>query len=215
MARRTKQEAQETRENILSAALDIIYKKGYARTTFVDIAKEIKLTKGAVYWHFKNKPDMFLALGRQMEDKIETTLHDVFYETQTLDDFKQMLFKMILLIAQDEQLRKYYSIVFYRMEWTEELLSIKQFFDQQEEYMVQWSVDILRQSQINKEIPGDKAVGHLSLALSALVNGLIAYCISHPDVNSKTKSIIVQIGLDTFFGGLMAEDKMIRKESVK
>ena len=153
MARRTKQEAQETRENILSAALDIIYKKGYARTTFVDIAKEIKLTKGAVYWHFKNKPDMFLALGRQMEDKIETTLHNVFYETQTLDDFKQMLFKMILLIAQDEQLRKYYSIVFYRMEWTDELLAMKLFFDQQDEDMVQWSKDILRQAQLKKKIP--------------------------------------------------------------
>ena len=215
MARRTKQEAEETRDSILNAALNVIYEKGYARSTFVDIANKIKLSKGAVYWHFKNKPDMFLALGQQMEGKIEDTLKEVFYETHTLIDLKQMLFKMIMLIDDDEQLRKYYSIVFYRMEWTEELLSIKQFFDQQEEYMVQWSLDIFRRAQLNKEIPGDKAVDHLSLAISALVNGLIAYCISHPDVDSKTKSIIVQTGLDTFFSGLQAEDDGTRKESIK
>ena len=215
MARRTKQEAEKTRENILNAALDVIYEKGYARSTFVDIAKEIKLTKGAVYWHFKNKPDMFLALGQQMEDKIESTLHDTFYKTQTLNDYKQMLFRMILLIDEDEQLRKYYSIVYYRMEWTEELMRLKQFFDQQEENMVQWSMDILGRAQLQKEMPGNKNIGHLSLALSSLVSGLVAYCISDPDRRNKNKSKIVQAGLDAFFGGLRAEDDLIPKESLK
>ncbi len=149
---------------------------------------------------------MFLALGRQMEDKIETTLHDVFYETQTLDDFKQMLFKMILLIAQDEQLRKYYSIVFYRMEWTDELLAMKHFFDQQDEDMVQWSKDILRQTQLKKEIPEGKNIDHLSRALSALVGGLLAHCLSDQDENTKNQAKIVQAGLDTFFGGLRATE---------
>ena len=215
MARRTKQEAEATRDNILNAALDVIYEKGYARSTFVDIANQIKLSKGAVYWHFKNKPDMFLALGQQMEDKIENTLKEVFYNTHTINDLKQMLYKMIMLIADDEQLRKYYSIVFYRMEWTEELLSLKQFFDQQDEYMVKWSGDILYQAQLNKELPEDRNIDHLALALSALVSGLTAYCISDPDGDSQNKSKIVQSGLDTFFGGMQAEADVIRKDSLK
>ena len=214
MARRTKQEAEETRDSLLKAALDVIYEKGYARSTFVDIAKRIKLTKGAVYWHFKNKPDMFLALGRQMEDKIENTLQDVFNETHTLIDLKQMLFKMILLIAEDEQLRKYYSIVFYRMDWTEELLPIKKFFDQQEESMVQWSVEILGQAQLKEEIPENKNLDHLSRALSALVGGLLAYCLSDVDGNNEDISNTVQLGLDTFFAGLQAEDEMIRLQEI-
>ena len=215
MARRTKQEAEATRDNILNAALDVIYEKGYARSTFVDIANQIKLSKGAVYWHFKNKPDMFLALGQQMEDKIENTLKEVFYNTHTLNDLKQMLYKMIMLIADDEQLRKYYSIVFYRMEWTEELLSVKQFFDQQEEYMLKWSGDILYQAKLNKEVPEDRNIDHLALALSALVSGLTAYCISDPGGDSQNKSKIVQSGLDTFFSGMQAEADVFRKDSLK
>ena len=215
MPRRTKQEAEETRENILNAALDVIYKKGYARTTFVDIANQIKLTKGAVYWHFKNKPAMFLALGRQMEDRIENTLHSVFDKIHTLNDLKQILLQIILLISEDEQLRKYYRIVFYRMEWTDELLSMKHFFDQQDEDMVQWSKDILYQAQLKKEIPENKNIDHLSRALSALVGGLLAYCLSDSNENAKNKSKIVQTGLDTFFTGLWAQDEPTHKANLK
>ena len=45
MARRTKEEAQQTRETILMAALDMFCDKGYSRTTFDEIAKKINLTK--------------------------------------------------------------------------------------------------------------------------------------------------------------------------
>ncbi len=215
MPRRTKQEAEETRENILNAALDVIYEKGYARSTFVDIANQIKLTKGAVYWHFKNKPDMFLALGRQMEDKIETTLQRVIDKTHTLNDLKQMLLKMILLIAEDEQLRKYYQIVFYRMEWTEELLPIKEFFDNQDELMLEWIVEILHHAQTKNRILEEKSIHHISKALYALVNGLTAYCITDVNNGNESMSQIVLAGLDTFFAGLLAHDELSHKASLK
>lgn len=56
MVRKTKEEAENTRREILKAALEVFYQKGYSRTTFDEIAARINLTKGAVYWHFKNKP---------------------------------------------------------------------------------------------------------------------------------------------------------------
>lgn len=62
MARKSKEEALETRNRILTAAVDLIAEKGYARTTFEDIAERLELTKGAVYWHFKTKPDLLTEL---------------------------------------------------------------------------------------------------------------------------------------------------------
>ena len=44
MARRTKEEAQQTRETILMAALDMFCDIGYSRTTFDEVAKKINLT---------------------------------------------------------------------------------------------------------------------------------------------------------------------------
>lgn len=69
MARRTKEDAEKTRVQILEAALKVFSEKGYSRTTFVDIAKEIGLTKGAVYWHFKTKPELLTALIAYGDEK--------------------------------------------------------------------------------------------------------------------------------------------------
>ncbi len=210
MARRTKQDAEETRKNILKAALDIIYEKGYARSTFVDIAKEIKLTKGAVYWHFKSKPEMFLALSRQMEKRNESMSQNMFDKTDTLMELKEMLFEMILLTAEDEAFRKYYTIVFYRMEWTEELLTIKQFFDHQNELMLGWIADVLRHARSENEIPRDSNIHHLSKALYGFFGGLLSYCLSATEKDKGIISEIVETGLDTFFNGLAS-----RKEAPK
>ena len=109
---------------------------------------------------------------------------------------------MILLIAEDEQLRKYYAIVFYRMEWTKELLPMKHFFDRQEESMVQWSMEILQRAQLKKEISKDKNIEHLSRALSALVGGLLAFCLSGQGDEANIFPNIVQSGLNAFFEGL-------------
>ena len=65
MARRTKEEAEETKKAICLAALDIFCEKGYSRTTFDEIAKRINLTKGAIYWHFRNKADILTEIIRK------------------------------------------------------------------------------------------------------------------------------------------------------
>ncbi len=202
MARKTKQEAEETREKILTAALNIIHKKGYARTTFVDIAREIGLTKGAVYWHFKSKPEMFLALGRQMEERIEEMLRNLLDNTRTLMELNRALREMTLLMSEDEALRKYYTIVYYRMEWTEELMPIKAFFDRQDELMLEWIGEVLEQAGGGGEIPRNSHIPVLAKALYGIVGGLLAYCLSEESPNEVSR--IVRAGLDIFFAGLSA-----------
>lgn len=65
MARRTKADAAATREALLDAAEAVFLEKGVARTSLEQIARHAGLTRGAVYWHFKNKADLFQAmLGR-------------------------------------------------------------------------------------------------------------------------------------------------------
>lgn len=62
LMKKTKEEAEATRQAILQSALNTFCEKGYSKTTFDEIAKRINLTKGAVYWHFRNKPDVIAAL---------------------------------------------------------------------------------------------------------------------------------------------------------
>ncbi|WP_310600863.1 TetR family transcriptional regulator [Desulfobulbus sp.] len=66
MARKTKQEAQATRNSIVDAAVRVFAVKGVARTSLDDIAREAGVTRGAIYWHFANKADLLNALWDQI-----------------------------------------------------------------------------------------------------------------------------------------------------
>jgi len=56
------------RERILDAALAEFHDHGYAGTSLQAIAKRAGLTKGAVYWSFRDKQDLFLALVHERVD---------------------------------------------------------------------------------------------------------------------------------------------------
>ena len=77
MPRRTKEEADKTRRRILASALTLFVKKGYEKTTFTDIAARLKMTKGAVYWHFESKESLLVALVEEMLEKFQRQLDEL------------------------------------------------------------------------------------------------------------------------------------------
>lgn len=54
--------AEERRQQIMQAALACFARKGYHKTTMDDIVAESGLSKGTLYWYFKNKDDLFISL---------------------------------------------------------------------------------------------------------------------------------------------------------
>lgn len=54
--------AEERRRQILDAATRVIARKGYNGTTMDDIVRESDLSKGTLYWYFKSKKEILLAL---------------------------------------------------------------------------------------------------------------------------------------------------------
>jgi AcrR family transcriptional regulator len=76
MARKAKVDAEKTRERILSRALSLFVKKGYENTAFNDIAAGLKMTKGAVYWHFESKGDLLCALLSEAMARFSATLSE-------------------------------------------------------------------------------------------------------------------------------------------
>ena len=62
MARRTKEDAERTREHILDMAEREFHRRGVSRTSLEQVARAAGVTRGAVYWHFRNKADLFNAM---------------------------------------------------------------------------------------------------------------------------------------------------------
>lgn len=66
MVRKTKEEALETRARLLDAAEQVFHRQGVARTSLAEIALEAGLTRGAIYWHFANKADLYDAMIKRV-----------------------------------------------------------------------------------------------------------------------------------------------------
>src|SRR6185503_3084020 len=54
-----------TRAALLEAARTLIREKGYERTTLEEVATRAGMTTGAIYGNFKNRDELFIALGQR------------------------------------------------------------------------------------------------------------------------------------------------------
>jgi len=107
MARKTREESEQTRQDILNVALDLFHARGYARTTLEQIARGAGVTRGAIYWHFKDKVDLFLGLKEDVERSTETRLEDLLLRTvNELSDMRDNLLRLFRCLENDERSRK-------------------------------------------------------------------------------------------------------------
>jgi len=123
MARKTKEDAQATRESVLIAALDLFSEKGYSRTTFSDIAKKIGMTRGAVYWHFDNKPALLAAMIDYFMNLRDAQVRQHFAEIDSLEGLRAAFLEHARAVAEDKRFRKFEFFMAFQMEWSEELLT--------------------------------------------------------------------------------------------
>ena len=122
MARRTKAEALETRTQILDAAERVFHLKGVARTSLNDIAQEAGVTRGAIYWHFKNKHDVFEAMldrHRLPTEALSQRAEDP-NESDPLGRLRDVLIYVLQRTVRDPGHRRVFEILFYKCEFTKE-----------------------------------------------------------------------------------------------
>ena len=123
MARRTKEEAEATRESVLRAALDLFSEKGYSRTTFSDIAKSIGMTRGAVYWHFENKEALLAAMIDYVHQYKEKLVEPYIEDIQPVDEMREAFDMYSRAMVEDAMLHKFGFFMHMQMEWSQQLLT--------------------------------------------------------------------------------------------
>ncbi|WP_162245987.1 MULTISPECIES: TetR family transcriptional regulator [unclassified Aureimonas] len=119
MSRRTKEEAAATRDAIIDAAEVLFDRSGVARTSLEAIAQAAKVTRGAIYWHFRDKTDLFGA----MQDRARLPQRQFFesrivdLENRNLDALHEATVEMITRFLADERARRVYTIILFRCEY--------------------------------------------------------------------------------------------------
>lgn len=174
--RRTKEDAEQTRQAILESAMDIFYEKGYSKTTFDEIAKRINLTKGAVYWYFRNKPDIVAALINDFVQKHIKRLEEfrAGKEEENLDILADMMLLAYHHMKKNPLEYKFIFFITCQMEWSEAILvKIRPLVEQTSEISRKLMTDTLLKLKKNKKIKDDTDVEKITEILQAMWMGML------------------------------------------
>ena len=111
--RRSKQESEQTRIAILDAAEAIFCAEGVATATLEKISRAAGVTRGALYWHFKDKLDLLRALHERSVTPQEVLIRNA--AEQGHDDplglLEQSAIEMLKIFEQDEQQQRMFVIM--------------------------------------------------------------------------------------------------------
>ena len=123
MARRTKADAQTTRNNLLDAAEQLFQSRGVSHTSLNDIATAAGTTRGAIYWHFKDKADLFNAMMERVTLPLEQTLVVAYVEQSAhpVAEIRNAMQEALRLIATDAQTRLVLQIATHQVEYTTDM----------------------------------------------------------------------------------------------
>jgi TetR/AcrR family acrAB operon transcriptional repressor len=202
MARRTKVEAKVTRERLLDAAESLFCERGVTRTSLSEVATTAGMTRGAVYWHFKDKADLF----RAMCDRATLPLDAMFERAgeaalaDPLGTLRALSIGALQNLADDPRAQKVFEIVFHKSELVDELADLATAHRQERGICLAQIENMMRASARAGQLPADLDPTLATQGLHALMVGIMHEWVLDPsayDLRAAAPALI-----DMFLAGL-------------
>jgi TetR/AcrR family acrAB operon transcriptional repressor len=126
MVKRTREDALATREALLDAALQVFRERGVAHARLADVAARAGVTRGAIYWHFRDKAELFAAVCERGTLPVEALLAEASRTVQRdpLDTVKQLALMALIQLARHPDTQAMFDVIFHKCEFTEELAPV-------------------------------------------------------------------------------------------
>ena len=207
MARKAKGESQATYSALLDAAERQFIDKGVTRTTLNDVACAAGMTRGAIYWHFKDKSALFQAMCDRVFLPMQAMLNEIVSApgTDPLAALRQMMLHMLGTVTGNAQQKAVFDILFHHCEKNEDLecfVHEKQKRGQCLSKMEQ----ILQQAVAQGKLPPDTDTWVAVQALNSYLIGMIYEWLVDPDAYDLGAQAPTKI--DIFLTGLVARPPM-------
>lgn len=125
MARKKKEDAQKTRQQLIEAAIGQFARRGVANTTLTDIADAAKVTRGAVYWHFSSKSEIFNAIWEQ-----QLPLRDIIRDQLSFSEnddpllmLREQFITVLQYIAREPRQCALLQILYHKCEFNSDMIA--------------------------------------------------------------------------------------------
>jgi TetR/AcrR family acrAB operon transcriptional repressor len=171
--RRTREEAERTRQSILKASLKVFSTRGYARTRLEEVASEAGVTRGAIYWHFSNKADLYASAVIESVSGYRERLTNILQsDLSPLTKIRTLMKEWLVTLERDEAYRTLVEMALTKTEFDDQVMSgVRDWFsfvDRVQETIA----DLLRRGIEAGEIDSQVDPELVALALISYLNGI-------------------------------------------
>lgn len=175
MARRTKADALATRHQILDAAEAEFLARGVAHTRLQDVAAAAGVTRGAIYWHFADKAELFNAMMERAllpcEGAAERALSVA--GDDPLAQLREMAVAPLRAMAESEQVQRVFRIAMHQTEYTAELAPVQaRYIEGTRDFQSQLA-GTLERARARGQVRAGLPLQAVALGLFAVVDGLM------------------------------------------
>ena len=178
------EKALATRNQVLQAALTVFCRKGYSAATLADVAEAAQLSRGAIYWNFANKQDLYVTLVREY---FETNIHNVLLRrTERVSDpiaaLREYMFNYNFNVVANAEIRAFMALIRYKTEvktLSAEILAVQQKMDllMKEEITV-----LVRACRKNKLLRSDASDSVIVMSIHSYLNGIESTWMFNPEI---------------------------------
>lgn len=132
MVRKTKEDAEKTRGRILDSAEIMFQENGVSRTSLQNIAAHAGITRGAIYWHFKDKAALFNALMERAIWPMEkccteaTSSEEIANDPDPIATLRKNHLEEMQDLATNKEMQRVLEIALHRVELTEDMQLVRE-----------------------------------------------------------------------------------------
>ncbi|TVP53516.1 MAG: TetR family transcriptional regulator [Halomonadaceae bacterium] len=183
--RRTKEEAEKTRHDIIKAALTLFSQQGYSNTTLAMIAREAGFSRGPIYWHFQNKEDLYEAVLAYSQEPLDALVAHAAagkdLPSQAIHRFISQWFELLL---EDTWFCQSFEILLNKTELTEGMASTLSRERQLTRHIVETLTELIVEAQNQTLIPALHSASRLALLLYSSLMGITQSWLFSPSLFS-------------------------------
>jgi len=204
VVRRTKDEAEATRNGILDAAETLFSKRGVSHTSLADIAEAAGVTRGAIYWHFEDKSDLFTAMVSRVTLPMEEMVARSSDESvaDPLESLKAAAVYTLKRTARDPQCQRVLDVVLHKCEYVDDMAGVKRRTHEIQAGCVNRAEKAIRNAIRRGQLPAGLDARNAAIGLDAMIYGLISNWLANRDYIAleKQAEAVVELLFDGLHG---------------
>jgi TetR/AcrR family transcriptional regulator, acrAB operon repressor len=205
-------EAAATRETLLDAAERVFRDRGVAHASLAEIAAAAGVTRGAIYWHFRDKSELFEALCQRVQLPMEAMLDCAgsIRHADPLAALRALAINGLTQLAGDPHTQAVFDVIFHKCDSAAEAGSIADRRSATDSDCLVNVERLLKQAVAKRQLPRDTDTTLAARCLNAFVVGVMHEWVQAPDAYDLARAAPEMI--DMLIAGLRAHPP--RREAV-